>query len=188
MKHILIITLAILAIMSFISSPSWSETVDDLVEREGTVYKKFSDVPFTGRVEGKAKGSFKNGKQEGSWIGYHDNGQLSFKVDYINGKQEGSWVSYYKNGQLSRKGKFKDGKQEGYWVSFWENGMTSTTGDYKNGKEEGSWASFWDNGQVWYEGNYKNGKKLGYWVGYLNDGSIVTPLTGTFKDGVKISD
>ena len=34
------------------------ETMDDLVEREGIHYKKFSYVPFTGKVTGKKQGSF----------------------------------------------------------------------------------------------------------------------------------
>jgi antitoxin component YwqK of YwqJK toxin-antitoxin module len=161
MKHILIITLVL---MSFISSPSWSETMDDLVQREGTYYKKFSDVPFTGQVEGKRQGSFKNGKQEGSWVGYHE------------------------NGQLLNKGSFKNGLREGPWVGYWENGQLSSKGDYKNGKEEGSWVSYWNNGQLQYKGAYKNGLKEGSWVSYLDGGSVFIYLTGTFKDGVKISD
>ena len=114
--------------------------MNDLVQREGTYYKKFTEVPFTGKIEGKSQGSFKNGKQEGAWVGYHDNGQLFYKGYYKNGKTEGSWVSYWRNGQLFSKGY------------------------YKNGKEEGSW------------------------VYYMDDGSVSTASTGTYKDGVKISD
>ena len=97
--------------MSFISSPSWSEAVNDLVQREGTYYKKFSEVPFTGQVEGIEQGSFKNGKKEGSWVAYHENGQLMAKVYYKNGEREGSWVAYLRDGSVSTSlnGTFKDG-------------------------------------------------------------------------------
>ena len=37
-------------------------TVDDLVERGGLYYKKFSEVPFTGKVTGREQGAFENGK------------------------------------------------------------------------------------------------------------------------------
>lgn len=40
-----------LVLMSLVSFPSWGETIDDLVEREGIYYKKFTDVPFTGKVD-----------------------------------------------------------------------------------------------------------------------------------------
>ena len=83
----------------------------DLVFREGTYYKKFSDVPFTGQVEGKRQGSFKNGKQEGSWVGYHENGQLFSKAYYKNGKKEGSWVYFDDDGSVwtALTGTYKDG-------------------------------------------------------------------------------
>ena len=54
------------------------ETVkfEDLVITDGLYYKKFSDVPFTGKVTGKKQGSFKDGKQHGPWVTYWYNGQL----------------------------------------------------------------------------------------------------------------
>ena len=38
------------------------------------------------------------------------------------------------------------------------------------------------------KGNYKNGKKEGAWVSYNEDGTINKKYTGTYKNGVKISD
>ena len=135
MKHIVIITLVL---MSFISSPSWGETMDDLMQREGTYYKKFSEVPFTGQVEGQYQGSFKNGLMEGSWVGYLDNGQLSYKGDYKNGEKEGYWERYHndKHGLwLESKGYYKNGNKEGYWEVYKIDGsiFTIETGTYKDG-------------------------------------------------------
>ena len=50
MKHIT--TLIIILFISLISSPSFSETltIDDLVTRDGLVFKKFTNVPFTGEI------------------------------------------------------------------------------------------------------------------------------------------
>ena len=84
--------------------------IKDLVERDGLQYNKFSDVPFTGKVKGKTQGSMKNGKKDGSWIGYFDNGQLHYKGDYKNGKREGYWV--WNNSVMSGwTGTYKDGKK-----------------------------------------------------------------------------
>ena len=84
--------------------------IKDLVERDGLHYNKFSDVPFTGKVKGKTQGSMKNGKKDGSWIGYFDNGQLHYKGDYKNGKREGYWV--WNNSVMSGwTGTYKDGKK-----------------------------------------------------------------------------
>ena len=86
-------------------------TLDDLVERNGLYYQKFTDVPFDGKVTGQIQGSFSDGEREGSWVGYWDNGQLSLKETYKNGKLDGSWVWYHEDGQLSRKGTYKNGKK-----------------------------------------------------------------------------
>ena len=60
-----------------------------MVNRDGLYYPKFSDVPFTGEVTGKSQGNLKNGKREGDWVEYYDNGQLLSKGNYKNGKKEG---------------------------------------------------------------------------------------------------
>ena len=35
--------------------------LDDLVTREGVYFKKFTNVPFTGKVTGKSRGKIRNG-------------------------------------------------------------------------------------------------------------------------------
>jgi len=101
--------------LSLLSSPSWSETFDDLVERDGIYYKKFSDVPFSGKLTGKDKGLIKNGKREGVWFSYWNNGQLWSKGNYKNGEREGKWVYYNMDGTLDRErsGIYKNGLRWG---------------------------------------------------------------------------
>ena len=106
--------------ISLLSPASWSETMDDLVERGGFYYQKFTDVPFTGKVTGNQQCSIKNGQREGAWVGYHDSGTLKRKGNYKNGYQEGVWVHYYENTQLEYKGNYKDGYQEGAWISYYK--------------------------------------------------------------------
>ena len=53
--------------------------MDDLVERNDLYYKKFTNVPFTGMISGIQNGNFKNGKKDGEWLHYHQNGQLKMK-------------------------------------------------------------------------------------------------------------
>ena len=102
------------------------ETMDDLVEQDGLFYKKFNPVkrsilllirqpghnvvPFTGTVTGMTEGAFRNGKKDGPWVYYHDNGRLSYKGNYKDGNQEGPWVVYFSNGQLRKSGNYKDGE------------------------------------------------------------------------------
>jgi len=131
----LIKTLLTILFISLLSSPSWSVTTGDLVERDGLYYEKFTDVPFTGKVTGNPQGSYKNGKKEGAWVFYHENGQLRFKENFKNGELDGAWVSYYENGQLRSKGNFKNGKKDRSWVRYEENGTVQKrlTGMFKDG-------------------------------------------------------
>ena len=47
------------------------------------------------------KGSYKDGKRDGPWERYYENGQLEKKGSYKDGELDGSWELYYdKNGQL----------------------------------------------------------------------------------------
>ena len=133
MKKLTLILSLMFSVMS--SSPSYAEglickftgwncPVDfkDLVGRKGLYYKKFSDVPFTGKTTGKTQGTFKNGKKDGPFVDYWDNGQLESQGTYKNGKMDGPYVSYHDNGQFRAKGTLKDGKREGPWVVYKKDG------------------------------------------------------------------
>jgi hypothetical protein len=71
----------VLALFLF-PSIAMGETVkwDDLVEMDGLYYKKFTEVPFTGKTTGKIQGSFKNGKTHGPWVGFHQNENVNEKL------------------------------------------------------------------------------------------------------------
>ena len=69
-----------------------------------------------------------------------------------------------------------------------EDGRLESKGTYKNGNIEGPWVSYHDNGQLWSKGTFKGEKKVGPFVFYNKDGTVDEKNTGTFKNGVKISD
>ena len=57
---------------------------------------------------------WKDGKREGLWKRYYENGQLSSEVNFKDGKRAGLWKEYDENGQLNEEVNFKYGKREGY--------------------------------------------------------------------------
>jgi len=161
MRHIL--ASMVLVVLLFPALALGEEVkIEDLVEREGLYYPKFSEVPFTGKVTGRIQGPFKDGKSDGPWVWYYENGQLNQKGTYKDGKNDGPWFFYFGNGKLSWKGTFKDDELDGPWVSYW------------------------DNGQLQRKGTYKDGKMDGPWVGYNKDGTVSEEGTGTFKNGEKV--
>ena len=80
MTRLTLIIPALVALL--VSGPTWGETFENLVLRDGLYYKKFTDVPFTGKVEGEQQGKIKNGKRDGPWVSYHDDGTV---VKFLTG-------------------------------------------------------------------------------------------------------
>ena len=117
MKYLLIISCLLF------TSVGWSKDVsmDDLVQRDGLYYEKYTDAPFTGNVIGQQQGKISKGIQNGEWIEYWNNGQLKLKGNVKNGQQEGEVLYYYENGKLEIKGNFKNGKVEGEYLKYYEN-------------------------------------------------------------------
>ena len=131
MKTLFIIPLVLMSLVSF---PSWGLTMDDLVQREGLYFQKFTDVPFTGEVdEGLKRGVIINGKKEGSWKNYHSNGQLKKKLYYKNDLRTGTFISYFDNGQLNCKGAYKTDKYDGPLICYHKNGQLSLKATFVEG-------------------------------------------------------
>jgi len=67
--------------------------------------------------------NYKDGKKEGYWESFHDNGQLSEKGNYNDGLRVGDWESYHDNGKLWVRGKYtKDGTRDASWEYFDKDG------------------------------------------------------------------
>jgi antitoxin component YwqK of YwqJK toxin-antitoxin module len=108
-----ILATALLAI-SLTASGAFALSIDDLVYVDGAIHKKFTDVPFTGKVdEGQARGGIKNGIAKGPWVLYYENGRLWSKGAYKNGKEEGPWVWYNSDGTKVEAwtGTFRNGEK-----------------------------------------------------------------------------
>ena len=133
MKHLLIIFSLLL------TSICWSKDVDwnNLIKRDGLWYEKFINEPFTGNSTGLKQGKVKDGKKNGEWFYYLENGQLHLKNTYKDGKKDGERLKYYDNGKLYRKGNYKDGKRNGLKTDWHKNGRKESEGNWKNDKQEG---------------------------------------------------
>jgi GH24 family phage-related lysozyme (muramidase)/antitoxin component YwqK of YwqJK toxin-antitoxin module len=73
-----------------------------------------------------------DGRKQGIWYEYHDNGELFLKGNYINGEKEGHWEFYYDNGKLHSKGPYKDDLKDGIWEEYYINGNLEFKGLYKD--------------------------------------------------------
>ena len=104
------------------------EAVDNasLEERDGLYYH--NNEPYSGWAKGmydsgqaKGLGQFKDGKQDGLEMRWHENGQKSYEATYKDGEQDGLRTRWHENGQKKAEINFKNGKpvegSEKYWNS-----------------------------------------------------------------------
>ena len=115
--------------------------IDDVVKRDGTYYRKFSNAPFSGHVESyytngqlKIIGEFSDGKKVGEWIEYYMSGNKKNEGQFANGKKNGSWEYYFLNTKIKEKQFYIDGNKDGLWEKFDVNGTVVQTESYQNGK------------------------------------------------------
>ena len=181
-------SLKILCIGFFIllcSTVSWGNdglTRDDLVQRNNLYFKKFSSEPFSGEISGLENGKFYEGRKDGLWETYHENGQLKLKITYKDRKPNGSYVRYFENGNSLAKGSYKNGELDGPWELGFENGQMKFEVSYRNGKRHGPIVSYHRNGFLRSTGQYKDGKYDGRRMLYDEDGQL--KVTADYIDGV----
>ena len=84
-------TLIILSLI-FLVSCSNEVPIDKLVERNGITYEVNSNTPFTG-----------------SSVSYFENGELQYRRNFKDGKHEGLWESFDEEGNLTKTEEYKDG-------------------------------------------------------------------------------
>ena len=106
--------------------------INQLIEQGGIYMEKFSDEIVNGEVFQMVDdmkvpiGKMKNGKKDGLWTGWDDNGQKRSKGTYKDGKMDGLWTLWYDNGQKMYNGTFKNGELLSY-IAYLENGTIGGT-------------------------------------------------------------
>ena len=115
--------------------------MDEIVKRDDTFYRKFSNIPFSGHIESyhpngqlKIIGDLSDGKKVGNWIEYYLSGIKKSEGQFANGKKDGPWVYYFLNANIKEKQFFIDGHKDGLWEKFDVHGTVVQTESYQNGK------------------------------------------------------
>ena len=97
-----------------------------LEEREGLVYIKGSDTPYTGKHSifyengyELVEGNYKDGKLDGLGVEWDAKGQKKTEFLFKNGKEDGLQLMWHENGQKKSEENFKDGEliSKKYWNS-----------------------------------------------------------------------
>ena len=84
------------------------------------------------------------GRPHGSWVYYHDNGNIKLAANYHHGKLHGVYKKFYHNGVLSESKKFVNGYWEGLRSWNDSDGRVLLKGSYSRSKCVGLFYKIWD--------------------------------------------
>ena len=87
-------------------------------------------------------------------------GQYMSKVNLKNGRFDGKFIRWWENGQKHQEKNYINGKLDGKWTDWWSDGRVFFEKNYKDGKKDGKQTHWDENGQIVTEAIYKDGEIL----------------------------
>jgi len=80
---------------------------------------------------GESEGNIKDGKRDGTWTWWHENGQIQQEGNYKDDKKDGTWTYWDKNGLKSSEGNYKDDDLVDKTVfKYYDNGQIEEAKNY----------------------------------------------------------
>ena len=143
----------------------------------------------------KREASFRDGKREGIWREFDEEGNVIKSQTYnkgglinegivdTDGKRRGEYKEFYPDSTLRVEGLFIDGLRSGEWKFYYHNGQLQEVGSYKEGEPDGVWIWYHDNGQKEIEEQFYKGFHNGPYKEYDAKGNLI--VSGTYFDGMK---
>ena len=89
-----------------------------------------------------------NSKFVDAFVSYYKDGKVEEKKNFVDGKLEGEYTTYYNNGNINKHFLMSDGARNGLAASFTEDGRVCTLTPYASGQAEGYYV------MVDIDGNY----------------------------------
>ncbi len=120
---------------------------------------KRESVSVNGMTVGDERSYWENGKlssyshfssegiNDGAYILYHENGQMSMRIPYVEGKLQGIGESWHENGKRESLGTLKDGAYCGAYTEWHPNGKVKAKGTYEVGVKTGKWLYYDEKGK-----------------------------------------
>ena len=145
-----------------------------------------SGKPFSGRSKRASDDymdiySYKNGELDGLNVTYYKN-NIKEIGHWKDGKQNGLFQMYTEDGILIDSGIFKDGERDGLTEQFYnDTGKLRVSANYKNGALEGEYKAYYPNGNIWTKQEFKNNDLNGVYEVYYEDGN--PQLKAKIKNG-----
>ena len=150
-----------------------------------------TDIPTTGRVgEWRAyrpgmgpdwRGNYTDGKRDGEFSFWHENGQLKLRARFVNGKENGAFRVYHENGELAFTGRYNDGRLDERHEWYSQAGQLLEQGDWTEGRRVGLHRIWDEAGILREEAVYREGLLNGMRTLWDTQGSPL--MMGIYHEG-----
>src|ERR1043166_7691294 len=132
----------------------------------------FGKMYFSGAVL-TGEGRYVDGKEDGRWMGWHDDGTPFEERHYDRGILHGEQI-VWNRGVVEMRSSYRHGKEHGTWVWRHGNDREKAITTYVDGRKQGR-ATEWDeSGEVISDGRDDRATRVGRWIeradGYLERG------------------
>ena len=121
--------------------------------------------------------------REGVAVSYHPNGKVAIEAPYKDGKLDGVFRSYYENGKRWQTIGYRAGIEHGISTDYYDNGMKKLREVYKDGVLDGMSEEYNERGLVWRKIPYVAGRIHG--VARVYDELGVLKEEMTFENGLR---
>ena len=178
---------------------------DTVITHDPQYYNKVDMKIYSSSGRLVKTGKILNGKKEGIWRSYYENGMISRVEEYhedvlngltlaveatgtvseedniVNGLKTGVSHLYNRNGTIKLEENYSNGVLNGIRRVFGQDGKMQEEGYWKNGKRDSinRWA--YPSGKIYVEYTYKNGNISGPANLYYENGNV--KATGNYSDG-----
>lgn len=125
----------------------------------------------------KEIGHWKEGKQNGLFQLYTEDGVLVDDANFKDGERDGLTEQYYSDtGNLRVKAVYKEGVLHGEFKYCFPNGHTQAIANYENGNLNGKFDEYYENGNLKLTGFYKESLQEGEWQYFNEEKNLVSKI------------
>ncbi len=125
----------------------------------------------------KEIGHWKEGKQNGLFQLYTEDGILVDDANFKDGERDGLTEQYYSDtGNLRVKAVYKEGVLHGEFKYCFPNGHTQAIANYENGNLNGKFDEYYENGNLKLTGFYKESLQEGEWQYFNEEKNLVSKI------------
>jgi len=106
----------------------------------------------------------------GSYVEYYPGGQKLREGRFDEGKKEGPWSNYFEDGKKAKLGTYKSDKPHGTFVFWRPDGTKEREESYRDSQRDGRWTFYNEQEKPVRQEEYRNGKKHGAWIRWDENG------------------